>query len=91
MHLMFPGAKKKERAIIKEAFNKWVMELKMNFKSQVSSIALEFSQTGCHYSECQIRNQVIYKLMKPKKICKLMLPNAWVHAKAMAQCLKGKI
>jgi len=40
---MFPGAKKKERAIIKEAFNKWVMELKTNFESQVSSIALEFS------------------------------------------------
>jgi len=51
---MFPGAKKKERAIIKEVFNKQVMELKMNFKSQVSTITLEFSQMGHHYSECQI-------------------------------------
>ncbi|KAF8317284.1 uncharacterized protein EI90DRAFT_3133908 [Cantharellus anzutake] len=78
----------REKDLVKEAFNERVAALKTNFEAQVSAIALEFSRRGHHYSQRQIRTQVIYKLSKPKKMRKPMIPNAWAHAEAQAQRLK---
>ncbi|KAF8327386.1 uncharacterized protein EI90DRAFT_3127052 [Cantharellus anzutake] len=79
-----PAAKRQEREIVKQAFNQQVMELKVPFESQVSAIALEFSSHSHRYSKQQIRNQIIYKLSKPKETRKPMLSNAWAHAEAEA-------
>ncbi|KAF8311112.1 uncharacterized protein EI90DRAFT_3288815 [Cantharellus anzutake] len=87
---MVPVAKAKEKDVTKQEFNARIMQLKANFEVQVSAIALEFSRRGHHYSQRQIRNQVIYKLSKPKKTRKPTMPNAWAHAQAEAERLKGK-
>jgi hypothetical protein len=84
MYMVVPVARQKEKDITKQAFNERIMQLKMKFEAQVSTIVLEFSSRSCHYSQCQIRNQVIYKLSRPKKMHRPMLPNAWAHAVAEA-------
>ncbi|KAF8322992.1 uncharacterized protein EI90DRAFT_3246217 [Cantharellus anzutake] len=80
--------KRRERDLVKQAFNAQVIQLKADFESRISAIALEFSGHGCHYSKHQIRSQIIYNLSKPKKTRKPMLRNAWAHAEAEAQRLK---
>ncbi|KAF8314404.1 uncharacterized protein EI90DRAFT_3022327 [Cantharellus anzutake] len=79
-----PPLKRKEKELVREAFNKRVLELKHTFNAQVDNIALEFSGNGACYSRSQIRSQIIYNLAAPTKTRKPMLPNAWAHAKAQA-------
>jgi hypothetical protein len=88
---MVPADKRRERDLVKQAFNAQVIQLKADFESHISAIALEFSGRGCHYSKHQIHSQIIYNLSKPKKTRKPMLCNAWAHAEAEARCLKGKV
>ncbi|KAF8310621.1 uncharacterized protein EI90DRAFT_3139337 [Cantharellus anzutake] len=88
MPLTAQADKWRERDLVKQAFNAQVIQLKADFESRVSAIALEFSGRGRHYSKHQIRSQIIYNLSKPKKTRKPMLRNAWAHAEAEARRLK---
>src|SRR5260370_33799213 len=75
-------SKRKYKELVREAFNKWILELKRTFNAKVDDIALEFAGKGPCYSCSQICSQVIYNVTSPKKTRKPMLPNAWAHAKA---------
>ncbi|KAF8332285.1 uncharacterized protein EI90DRAFT_3015896 [Cantharellus anzutake] len=79
-----PPLKRKEKELVREVFNKRVLELKHTFNAQVDNIALEFSGNGACYSRSQIHSQIIYNLAAPTKTRKPMLLNAWAHAKAQA-------
>ena len=100
-HLAFPQSmtsmmeppsapsKRKNKELVREAFNNRILELRRTFNAKVEDIALEFTGKGPCYSRSQIRSQVIYNISAPKKTRKPMLPNAWAHAKAQADRKKS--
>src|SRR5260370_29322127 len=82
-------SKRKYKELVQEAFNKQILELKQTFNAKVDDITLEFAGKGPCYSCSQICSQVMYNISSPRKTHKLMLPNAWPHAKAQADCKKS--